>query len=356
LHSAREVVNGSPVTGRDKGRLAIGVVLLAALGAGVFLASSGDHRAEGPPSDASAPAPEGDAALPEAVLAPPGYVVRNLDATRSPVLSLGLVGRSGDGFRCVFGEPRGDTAPLTPVRCAVATEDELAVPPRGLLTEPVDLAGRTYELDEDGQLLARHGDDAIVLSPLPPAPERIEVCETTGVHVVAIDGDLVHGVRETVVAFLGDDSLLGAASVETQVFTYHFACRPEEARLTWISADVEGDAPILVLRQAICDRTQCERVESRLARAGSDPMVASIAGQVLLVHTGDDGTRMRLAPITEIATARDLEVPPDPDVAVLSRSLFARGGAAIVTLRSSLGVQALRVDTTGRVVPVSDDR
>ncbi len=172
--------------------------------------------------------------------------------------------------------------------------------------------------------------------------------------MVAVDGDLIHGVRETLVAFVGPSSLLGAATVRTEVYAYHFACRPEEARLTWLSVAARGDAPILVVHQAVCDHTSCERIESRLARSGTDPMVASIAGQVLLVYATDAGTRMRLAPITRIATAQDLDVPPDPDAPILSRSLFARGGAAIVTLRSTLGVHALRVDTTGAVRHVSE--
>jgi hypothetical protein len=281
-------------------------------------------------------------------------VVRSLDATDSPVLSLGLVG-TRDGFVCTVGEPRGDVAPLGRARCRSAPLEELAAVPRATLdTEPM-LAGSRYQLGGSSAVVVTRGDASITIAPIPEEPEAVRVCETTGIDIVVIEGRLVHDVRQTTVAFVGEGVLVGVGTAETHAADYHFACRPEEARLTWLETDI--DVPILLVRQVVCGLAGCESIMSRLPRAGTDPMVASIAGQVLLVYAGDEGTRMRLAPITEIGSAPDLAVPPGDGSAVLSRALFARGGAAIVTIRTASGVEALRVDVTGRVarLPVDHD-
>jgi len=349
-----EVLKGALVADggmNDKRTLWIVVGLVGAAVVAWFLVKDG-RTAESIPEGGGSP--RGDAAaqaspIASGLLAPAGHVVRSLDLVQSPVLRLGLVDGDGAGRLCEIGRARGDGAPLDVARCRGAEAEELVAVRREFATTPQAHGSRSYHVNAEGTLLATRDGDTVAVGPMPPAPEAIRVCESADVDVVAIDGDLVHGVRQTAIAFLGPTGLLGAVMTETHIFEYHFECRPEEARLTWLEADVEGETPIYVVNQAICDRTTCRTVTSRVARAGTDPMVASLAGQVLLVYRGDDGTRMRLAPITEIAETADLEVSSDGDAPVLSRALFARGGAAIVTIRSTIGVRALRVDATGTV-------
>lgn len=289
------------------------------------------------------------------LLAPAGYIARDLDAFESSVLHLGLVDREGAGTLCTIGGGTNATAPLALARCRTATPAELTRPTPGSIADPRALGDATYHIGAAGELVVTGSPGNHTVTPMPEEPDAIHVCEAGDTRVVAVDGNLVHGVRQTAVAFIDASGASDAMLIETHVYAYHLACRPDEARLTWLEAAVEGANPILVVEQVVCTREGCETVQNRLPRTGTDPVVASIAGQVLLLSAGENGTRMRMAPVAAIDDAPDLDVPPDGDFPVLSRALYARGGAGIVTLRTSTGVRALRVDATGdvRALPVT---
>ncbi|MBW2460182.1 MAG: hypothetical protein JRH11_00960 [Deltaproteobacteria bacterium] len=286
------------------------------------------------------------------LLAPAGYVARDLDAFESSVLHLGLIDREGAGTLCTIGGGTNAAAPLALARCRTATPAELTRPAPGSVADARPLGDASYQIGPGGELVVTGTSGNHAVTPMPEEPEAIHVCEAGDTRVVAVDGNLVHGVRQTAVAFIDASAGSDAMLVETHVYAYHLACRPDEARLTWLEAAVEGENPILVVEQVVCTREGCETMQNRLPRTGTDPVVACIAGQVLLLSAGEDGTRMRMAPVTAIDDAPDLDVPPDGDFPVLSRALYARGGAAVVVLRTSRGVRALRVDATGVVRPL----
>lgn len=304
------------------------------------------------PVTASSPASGGT------LLAPFGFVPRNLDTFESPALHLGLVDLDGAGTLCTIGGGTNAAAPLAMARCRRASPEELRRPVPRSITESRLLGDAMYHIGTNGDLVVARGASTRRVTAMPAEPDAIHVCQAGTTRVVAVDGNLVHGVRHTAVTFIDasapatPDVPTAALLVETHVYTYHLACRREEARLTWLEAAVEGETPIIVVEQVVCTPEGCQTIQTRLPRLGRDAVVASIAGQVLLVSVGDGGTRIRLAPITEIGSAPELDVPSDGDLPVLARTLHARGGAAIITLRTSDGLRALRVDTTGEVRPL----
>ena len=80
---------------------------------------------------------------------------------------------------------------------------------------------------------------------------------------------------------------------------------------------------------------------------GSDPVAADLDGSVLLVWADHGVTRMRLAPLAELADAANLEDLPRMDGPVLSRHLWVRRSVAIVAERTPIGMAAMRVDADG---------
>jgi len=80
-------------------------------------------------------------------------------------------------------------------------------------------------------------------------------------------------------------------------------------------------------------------------------MLADPGTGMLLAWAAPDGTRARVAPLEGLDDAADV-ILPGADRTVLARRLFARRAAAVMTLRTTEGLAAVRVDADGTATPL----
>lgn len=189
--------------------------------------------------------------------------------------------------------------------------------------------------------------EAVEVGQVPENAEHVRGCKSGDALAVIVDGPIVHGVKQVAVTFADADGWSAPVGTEAGVFEYQISCRGREVALTWL---VPGEGPGDTRRvvQARCTPGGCEKAEGRMTFAGSDPHVADLAGEVLVVWAGRDATHARLAPLVELDIAPNVELLPQPEAPVLSRHLFVRGGAAVLVHRTRDGLFATRIDAGGR--------
>ncbi len=195
--------------------------------------------------------------------------------------------------------------------------------------------------------------DPVEIGAAPAEAERLRGCRSNEALAAAVHGRVVHGVRPVAVTFHDASGWSAPVASRAGVYEYDLSCRGREATLTWLEASEEGGDSRRVV-QVRCTPEGCDRAEAPATFAGADPLVADLAGKVLLVWAAQDGTRARLAPLVELATAPDLGELPEPAASpVLARRLFVRRGVAVLVYRTRDGLFGLRIDAGGRVEPLA---
>lgn len=195
------------------------------------------------------------------------------------------------------------------------------------------------------------GGEPVEVGEVPPRSERIRGCRSSEALAVVVDGELVHGVKQLAVTFRDDRGWSTPVTAEAGVYDDQLSCRGREATLTWLEAMPAGGDTRRVV-QARCTPSGCERSEAHVTFSGSDPVVADLAGRVLLLYADGSETTARLAPLVELDDAPAMEGLPQAEGAVLARRLFVRGGAAVLVYRTAAGLFAARIDAGGRASPL----
>ncbi|MEM9193256.1 MAG: hypothetical protein AAGF12_29040 [Myxococcota bacterium] len=386
------------------GAAAVAVVLVLA----IALLQNGSGPSESPPDRMPDGAVDAETVAAPDQLAGAGYLVHAADASAGAVLRLLLRGRGAPDRLCVIGEPDA-AVPLDRARCRdvpgagassfVLTSDRVVA---GLLRSDGTLldaegrhlaAGVSQAYVSDGPLIATGeedrefrrgeasrplaGDDVVlvgdqvvvrertdeadrillvnfdeeaprVLGELPIHTERMRVCSRDDVGVLAVDTRLSSGQRKVHVFFHQEGSWSEDVVTDARGPEYRLSCRPGRAAITWLDADGSQAVRVRTVHRGVCTPEGCTHTQSVAQIAGSDPMVGELGDQILMVWASEDGTRGRLAPLTEIDEGRTLGLLHDSDLRVLARRLYFRQGAAILTLRTAEGVSAIRIGQDGR--------
>ncbi len=324
------------------------------MGAAIWGARGGDGH-EQRPTTHPAPTPAAHVEPPGSPLAPGGYAVRDLDAVPGRQLHLGLTGPSRRSRACTVGSDRADDPLLAEARCEELPPDAPELPPERGPTDALDLGDATLSLERgsasDTLVVAeRDGETRRVVGTAPSGSSALRACRSSESIAVVVEGPLADDGRDVLVAFRGADGWSALASERAGAQEPALTCRGDEAALTWIEPVDGGRIPIV--HQVRCRPGACEAAESRLSIAGTDAIAVDLAGRALVAWSASDGTRLRLAPLTELADAADITHVHDPALHVIARRLFVRGGAAVLTLQTDAGTYGLRIDTTARVTPL----
>jgi hypothetical protein len=340
----------APVTVRKQVALAIVIVLV--VGTVALIVMTPDDGATGPSGTASGPPAGESIRAPGEPLAGPGYVPRDLAAGFVPqgVLRLAFEAGEGQPRLCTIGGGDPDGPPLARAVCRGSDVLEVAEPARAP-KDPITLGRQRLSIVSDELVVEDLESGArTVVGALPPGSEALRACVTSDAAVVVIDGRLSHGNRDVFVSFGTGDGWSELASGPARIFEPVTTCRGTEVTLSWLEP-IDGGR-ILMAHQLRCRPGQCEAAQERFSIAGADPIIADLAGRVLAVWNASDGTRMRLAPLTELDEAPDITDVHDPALRVLARRLFVRGGTAVLLLRTAEGTYGLRIDTIGSVTPL----
>jgi hypothetical protein len=205
------------------------------------------------------------------------------------------------------------------------------------------------------QTLEQRGMRDPIAVTLPLVVDQVTACRA-GREVVFVATSLAsHEVRKAGFTFLSDGQLSPPQLGEVSLFEFMLTCAPGVARATWLEV-VPGEAPGRRAHQLRCSRGGCERRSGALPDDGADPVVAGIGEEVLLVLADRSRTRLRLAPIAELARAPEFG-PPVPPVgaAVLARHVWAVDDSAVLLVRTTTGTDVFRIspDRSVRRLPAA---
>ena len=132
-----------------------------------------------------------------------------------------------------------------------------------------------------------------------------------------------------------------------------FGCGELFAQVAWLEP---SGADATVAHAAVCDPSGCKAAEARLAIDKGDlPVVAPLADGVLVVWAAADGSlRARRGPLATLAEAPELLlVDASSGLTLDGFALHPRPDGVVVTLTTSGGTAAIRIDLDGEVSPVA---
>ncbi len=287
--------------------------------------------------------------------APAGTLVAKSDRVPGAVLQLLLRSIDGKEQLCTVGPgPTGeqlaslrcteDSAPIGRFKRAQDGDEIAGLRPRAR----ADSGGQTVEGDHgpaDRLVLVGANGEEVEVGPIPHSTAGFEGCTSEEADFVVANGAVVHGERRVAVTRRlrgrGDWSVpsFGDALITHYVLTCHRATLV----LTYPTVDSPG---VYLVHREICrsgdgSTLTCDREETTLSLPGSDPVFADLGGQILAIFTGPDGRPAGRLGEEELSV-------PEPPGRVLSRDLYVRGDAAILTMRTAEGLFALRISSNGR--------